>query len=113
MPWYYSFHCSNALQQKIDTHLRHTDAILIPYSHYDSVLWSVGILNVASSIVDVIKHFFPQFIDNLEREKAVFAGPKPLLLIGSHKDDLTTFISKSNQRTSDVRQDDVRPTEFR
>ncbi|CAD7695958.1 unnamed protein product [Ostreobium quekettii] len=61
-----------------------------------------GILNVASSIVDLIKRFFPQYMDILERERAFFVGPKPLLLTGIRSDDLTILVSGSDQRLSNV-----------
>ena len=41
-----------------------------------------GILDVASSVVDVIKRFFPQHIDPLKRERAFLPAsarkPRPL-----------------------------------
>jgi len=61
-----------------------------------------GILNVAASIVDVIKRFFPQYMDSLEREKAFFSGPKPLLLNGIQNEDLTILVSGSDKATSNV-----------
>lgn len=62
-----------------------------------------GIIDVASSIVDLIKHYFPRQIDNLERECAFFKGPPPLLLSSLDLDDISILLSGSNRNTSQVR----------
>jgi hypothetical protein len=61
-----------------------------------------GILEVASSVVDALRRFFPQHIDALERERAFFQGPKPLLLSTVTTDDLAILLSWSDQADSQV-----------
>ena len=57
-------------------------------------------LQVASTIVDLLQRFFPQHMDRLEREKAFFVGPGPLLLSSLVDDDLAILLSGSDRRES-------------
>jgi ATP-dependent exoDNAse (exonuclease V) beta subunit len=41
-----------------------------------------GILQLASSVVDLIRHFFPDSIDRLPRERAEVCGPLPTVFSG-------------------------------
>lgn len=61
-----------------------------------------GIIDVASSIVDLLKHYFPRHIDNLDRERAFFNGPAPLLLSSLSVDDISILLSGSDRNTSQV-----------
>ncbi len=42
-----------------------------------------GILDVAASVVSLISHLFPNSIDRLERDRGLYPGPKPRLILGS------------------------------
>lgn len=57
-------------------------------------------LQVASTIVDLLQRFFPQHMDRLEREKAFFVGPGPLLLSSLVDDDLAILLSGSDRKES-------------
>jgi hypothetical protein len=59
-------------------------------------------LQVASTIVDLLQRFFPQHMDRLEREKAFFDGPGPLLLSSLVDDDLAILLSGSDRKESQV-----------
>ncbi|KAK9807285.1 hypothetical protein WJX73_007725 [Symbiochloris irregularis] len=61
-----------------------------------------GILDVAASVVDLLKIFFPQHMDNLDRERAFFEGPHPLLLSALSTEDITILLSGSDPKTSQV-----------
>ncbi|KAI3424745.1 hypothetical protein D9Q98_008134 [Chlorella vulgaris] len=61
-----------------------------------------GILEAASSVVDGLKRFYPQHIDHLDRERAFFKGPKPLLLSTVTTDDLAILLSWTDKSTSQV-----------
>jgi hypothetical protein len=41
-----------------------------------------GIVNCAHSVVELIKRFWPSSIDNLDREKGIVGGVKPVFLTG-------------------------------
>jgi len=41
-----------------------------------------GIVNVASSIVDIISHFWPQSMDKMEREQGIVPGRLPIFFSG-------------------------------
>jgi hypothetical protein len=53
-------------------------------------------------VVDLLKHYFPRHIDNLERERAFFKGPPPLLLSSLSMDDISILLSGSDRSTSQV-----------
>lgn len=41
-----------------------------------------GILRLASSVIDLIHHFFPDSIDHLSRERSEVGGPRPIVFKG-------------------------------
>ncbi|EFJ46513.1 hypothetical protein VOLCADRAFT_118102 [Volvox carteri f. nagariensis] len=61
-----------------------------------------GVLDVAALVVDVLRRYFPRQLDRLERERALFPGPHPLLLGGISSDDLAILLSGSDRNTSQV-----------
>ncbi len=61
-----------------------------------------GILDVAALVVDVLRRYFPLQLDRMDREKALFPGPHPLLLGGISADDLAILLSGSDRNTSQV-----------
>ncbi|KAK9820310.1 hypothetical protein WJX72_008781 [[Myrmecia] bisecta] len=62
-----------------------------------------GILDVAASVVDLLKRFFPQHMDKLAREKAFFVGPPPLLLMSAiDSNDLSILLSGADRKASQV-----------
>lgn len=57
---------------------------------------------VASTVVDVLNRFYPQHMDRLERERAFFTGPGPLLLSSLTPDELAIRLSGSERKASQV-----------
>jgi len=59
-----------------------------------------GILRLASSIVDIIHHFFPDCIDSLKPETSEVGGPRPIVFSDfrakSYFDGLSTNESTNN-----------------
>lgn len=49
-----------------------------------------GIVNAASSVIDLLSDFFPDSIDKLERESGLASGPKPVFFTG-WKDSVKGF----------------------
>jgi hypothetical protein len=62
-----------------------------------------GILKLASSVIDLIWHFFPNSIDRLSRERSKVGGPQPTIFDGFQKEHFKIF--SSNNRESEL--DDV------
>ena len=61
-----------------------------------------GILDAAASTIEVLKRYFPQHIDNLERESAFFSGPVALLVCGGGTEDIARLLSWSDKSDSQV-----------
>ena len=58
-----------------------------------------GILRLASSVVDLLLHYFPDSFDKLQKDEGLFDGPKPVLLESCSPTDLA-MILQGNQRHS-------------
>ena len=58
-----------------------------------------GILRLASSVVDLLLHYFPNSFDQLRKDEGLFEGPKPVLLEACSPTDLA-LILQGNQRQS-------------
>ena len=58
-----------------------------------------GILRLASSVVDLLLHYFPESFDRLEKDQGLFEGPKPVLLQSCSFGDLA-MILRGNRRQS-------------
>ncbi|CAI2170806.1 19767_t:CDS:2, partial [Funneliformis geosporum] len=50
-----------------------------------------GILKLASSVIDLIWHFFPKSIDRLSRERGEIGGPRPIVFEGFQKEYFKVF----------------------
>ncbi|XP_033629676.1 TPR and ankyrin repeat-containing protein 1-like isoform X2 [Asterias rubens] len=61
-----------------------------------------GILNLASSIVDLMTHFFPNSFDRLERDQGLFNGPSPVLLESCSFSDLAMLLCGNKRKTSEI-----------
>ena len=59
-----------------------------------------GILQLASSVVDLMIQFFPESFDRLERDQGLFEGPKPVLLESDSFSDLAVLLSGSKREVS-------------
>ncbi|XP_072047467.1 TPR and ankyrin repeat-containing protein 1-like [Amphiura filiformis] len=60
-----------------------------------------GILNLASSVVDLMFHFFPDSFDRLHRDQGLFDGPSPVLLESCSFNDLALQLRGKN-KTSEI-----------
>ncbi|KAJ7371741.1 TPR and ankyrin repeat-containing protein 1 [Desmophyllum pertusum] len=58
-----------------------------------------GILRLASSVVDLLLHYFSDSFDKLQKDEGLFDGPKPVLLESCSPTDLA-MILQGNQRQS-------------
>jgi len=56
-----------------------------------------GILKLASSVIDLIWHFFPNSIDKLSRERSEIGGPQPIILDGFQKHHFKIFSEIENE----------------
>ncbi|XP_022098421.1 TPR and ankyrin repeat-containing protein 1-like isoform X2 [Acanthaster planci] len=61
-----------------------------------------GILKLASTIVDLMTHFFPNSFDHLERDQGLFHGPSPVLLESCSFSDLALLLRGSKRKTSKI-----------
>lgn len=56
-----------------------------------------GILDAASSVVDVLQTYFPEYMDKLPRESAFFKGPIPSLLDSLHEEHILNLVMESEK----------------
>ncbi|GBB94136.1 hypothetical protein RclHR1_00230014 [Rhizophagus clarus] len=78
-----------------------------------------GILKLAASVVELIRHFFPNSIDRLPPERSVVDGPRPIVVDGFQKeyfkfsktnrpDEPSAFIEFGADQVIIVRDDDIK-----
>ena len=58
-----------------------------------------GILHLASSVVDLLLHHFPESFDKLKKDEGLFDGPRPVLIESCSPSDLALLL-EGNQRQS-------------
>ena len=61
-----------------------------------------GILNLASSVTDLLSHFFPESFDQMARDQGLFDGPKPVLLESCSFSDLAGILRGHKRETSPI-----------
>ncbi|XP_028397252.1 LOW QUALITY PROTEIN: TPR and ankyrin repeat-containing protein 1-like [Dendronephthya gigantea] len=61
-----------------------------------------GILNLASSVTDLLSHFFPESFDRMARDQGLFDGPKPVLLESCSFSDLADILRGHKRKTSPI-----------
>ena len=61
-----------------------------------------GILNLASSVTDLLSYFFPESFDKLARDQGLFEGPKPVLLESCSFSDLAEILQGHKRKTSKI-----------
>ncbi|XP_062596605.1 TPR and ankyrin repeat-containing protein 1-like [Saccostrea cucullata] len=61
-----------------------------------------GILNLASGILEILKEFFPESYDHLERDVGMIDGPKPVILKQSDSKDLILLLAGNKRKTSSI-----------
>lgn len=62
----------------------------------------IGILNLASSVVDLLQHFFPESFDRLPRDCGLFDGPKPTVLDSCSVSDLALLLRGNKRKTQPI-----------
>ncbi|RIA86765.1 hypothetical protein C1645_318131 [Glomus cerebriforme] len=58
-----------------------------------------GILQLAASVVDLIRHFFPNSIDKLLPECSEVGGPQPIIFDGFQKSHFNSFVDRKHEPT--------------
>ena len=53
-----------------------------------------GIVRLASSVVELLQHFFPESLDRIAKEQGLFPGPKPVLIESCAFDDLARLLKR-------------------
>ncbi|XP_056000419.1 uncharacterized protein LOC125653487 isoform X3 [Ostrea edulis] len=61
-----------------------------------------GILNLASSVLELVKEFFPESYDHLEKDSGMLDGPKPVIVLEKRLSDLPKILNKNQRHTSDI-----------
>ena len=80
----------------------HHDFIRVPKKLYQlthNYRSHAGILRLASSVVDLLLHYFGDSFDKLQKDEGLFEGPKPVVLESCSPADLA-MILQGNQRQS-------------
>ncbi|XP_048589125.1 TPR and ankyrin repeat-containing protein 1 isoform X2 [Nematostella vectensis] len=62
----------------------------------------VGILKLASCVVDLLVYFFPDSFDRLRKDQGLFDGPKPVLLESCSFSDLAMILQGNKRRSSRI-----------
>ncbi|XP_053381233.1 TPR and ankyrin repeat-containing protein 1-like [Mercenaria mercenaria] len=61
-----------------------------------------GILYLASSILEILSHFFPESFDRLDPDQGLFHGPEPILLESCSFSDLAVLLRGNKRKTSNI-----------
>ena len=61
-----------------------------------------GILELASSIIDLLRNFFPDSFDSLPGDEGMFQGPVPVLLESSSISDLAILLRGNKRQSSSI-----------
>ncbi|XP_070564881.1 TPR and ankyrin repeat-containing protein 1-like isoform X1 [Ptychodera flava] len=61
-----------------------------------------GILDLATSVVDLMIEFFPESFDRLQRDQGLFDGPQPVLLESCSFSDLALLLRGNKRKTSEI-----------
>ncbi|KAM3929731.1 TPR and ankyrin repeat-containing protein 1 [Leptodactylus fuscus] len=61
-----------------------------------------GILHLASGVVDLLQHFFPESFDRLPRDCGLFDGPKPTVLDSCCVSDLAILLRGNKRKTQPI-----------
>ena len=61
-----------------------------------------GILNLASSVVDLLLHYFPESFDKLKKDEGLFDGPRPVLIKSCSPSDLALLLQGNHRESSRI-----------
>lgn len=78
-----------------------------PYCHvvqYSILVFCfiLGILNLASGVVDLLQCYFPESFDRLPRDSGLFDGPKPTVLESCSVSDLAILLRGNKRKTQPI-----------
>ena len=62
----------------------------------------IGILRLASSVIDLLSEFFPESVDFLQPDTGLFEGPRPILLEGCSFKNLALLLTGNKHSTSKI-----------
>ncbi|KAM9100051.1 TPR and ankyrin repeat-containing protein 1 isoform 1-T3 [Sarcophilus harrisii] len=72
------------------------------YQLYQNYRSHSGILNLASGVVDLLQHYFPESFDRLPRDAGLFDGPKPTVLESCSVSDLAILLRGNKRKTQPI-----------
>ncbi|XP_018413297.1 PREDICTED: TPR and ankyrin repeat-containing protein 1 [Nanorana parkeri] len=72
------------------------------YHLYQNYRSHSGILSLASGVVDLLQHFFPESFDRLPRDCGLFDGPKPTVLESCSVSDLAILLRGNKRKTQPI-----------
>jgi len=67
-----------------------------------SILFITGILRLASGVVDLLQHYFPESFDRLPKDCGLFDGPKPTVLESCSVSDLAILLRGNKRKTQPI-----------
>ncbi|MEE6465610.1 hypothetical protein FKM82_006620 [Ascaphus truei] len=72
------------------------------YQLYQNYRSHSGILYLASGVVDLLQHYFPESFDRLPRDCGLFGGPKPTVLESCCVSDLAILLRGNKRKTQPI-----------
>ncbi|NXP82534.1 TRNK1 protein, partial [Ramphastos sulfuratus] len=72
------------------------------YQLYQNYRSHSGILRLASGVVDLLQHYFPESFDRLPKDCGLFDGPKPTLLECCSVSDLAILLRGNKRKTQPI-----------
>lgn len=66
------------------------------------ILLIVGILSLASGVVDLLQYYFPESFDRLPKDCGLFDGPKPTVLESCSFSDLAILLRGNKRKTQPI-----------
>ncbi|NXU52297.1 TRNK1 protein, partial [Turnix velox] len=72
------------------------------YQLYQNYRSHSGILHLASGVVDLLQHYFPESFDRLPKDRGLFDGPKPTVLESCSVSDLAILLRGNKRKTQPI-----------
>ncbi|XP_027747610.1 TPR and ankyrin repeat-containing protein 1 isoform X2 [Empidonax traillii] len=72
------------------------------YQLYQNYRSHSGILRLASGVVDLLQHYFPESFDRLPQDRGLFDGPKPTVLESCSVSDLAILLRGNKRKTQPI-----------
>ncbi|XP_071592123.1 TPR and ankyrin repeat-containing protein 1 isoform X1 [Heliangelus exortis] len=72
------------------------------YQLYQNYRSHSGILCLASGVVDLLQHYFPESFDRLPKDRGLFDGPKPTVLESCSVSDLAILLRGNRRKTQPI-----------